>query len=218
VPDDDEPVDFESCLSDVDMDDVHGDQVQPAIACCNEWEYIWCDQLVPVTLTEIPLPAHVAEAVRVNYQIGRDQWDSGGVASVTHYRVDGAREDDLVEVVTAVIDAGADGPGTLFDWCFQGDPDTQPTFATSQACAEHLVVEAVGSQLDQIDFGDDSGEEGAQYAAAIDTIFGYLRDTAGTTPIELTVSQNVWSVDVVTTIVIRPDLGAAVVVGYDYGA
>jgi hypothetical protein len=217
LPDDDAAVSFADCLEDVDMDDVSGDQREAARACCGSGDYIWCDELLPVTATEVALPANVVEAVRVNYEIGRSSWDSGGISAVTEYAVTNLTEDRLAAALLVLINDSADEPGSLRDFCangIEGEENTAPA-----ECAEHILREGQGeNQIGGLLASEITGsDEEVSFGQALRTIGAYL-DERLESPRVFTTTVDVWSVDVMQTIYINGTFDRIIVVSHDAGA
>ncbi len=176
------------------------------------------------TLVPRATPPGVTAAVARVYELGRNQLDVGGVASVRAFAVAGPRG-SLEEVVALVVGAVKDDrESALLPLCNDRLADTADAGGAGfdRACARWLVANAaekralswIGNLATEL---AGAGPD-APIATDLALVRSFVLDSVGANYVELGAHADLFSVDVVTAILVDPTRTRIVVLHYDAGA
>lgn len=180
----------------------------------------------PIYVSAVALPADVEAAVRTNYEIGRDTWDSHSLVDLLVYNVHN-KGASTVQTLERVLKLLADQGGLSFDGvCKDLKAKNKLECAkqlllnnrTEGELAETLDGWIVDANIMASSGSFDYENEGKQFAESTQTILSYIESLIGKNYTEITATTEEGVADVVTTIFISPNKKKVVIVSTAVGA
>jgi len=159
-------------------------------------------------IKRLKVPSRIHTAVEENYEFGRNQADFGGISSVRYFKVlKGSQYRNLKAVVNYLVQ---NEKGNIGYVC----PEE---LSISECVSRFKSDEYSDSEYMHLYNDDDDHQEVMDFDQNILDIDNFVKNK---TPkgMKYTACENVWSVDVCTSIIIDDSKGRAVTVDFDYGA
>jgi len=172
-------------------------------------------------VAEIVIPQAIAEALVINYELGRQNWDSYGVSQVRHFSVKTVSMNTTEIVAEMIRRSPMEREGSLADFCGYNlleDMDDR----SLEECAAYVVQPGSNNRvqgfLTNISNRESQFDEHIRFNTAIRTINAFVSSVMGNDYLEYSASMNISGVDVVTSILVDHDQKNILVITWDYGA